>query len=171
MKRIAAIGLAVILMLIPFMAVNCDSNGDGGNGDTAAIKDVIRDMYDAYNQENFAKALTYCTNYGDEDEAIAQMAAMKNITGNITVKSIDNINIDGSTATASVTEQVWGEDDTYEMKLVKIDGNWKVDMEEGDGDGGNGDLLWSEMNSGTSNNLEGIWGSSSITSEVYDQGL
>lgn len=121
MKRIAVIGLAVVLMLIPVMAANCDSNGgngdgDGGNGgDTAAIKNAINNMWDAYNQGNYSKALTYCTNYGSEDDAIAQMTFMKNFTGNVSVKSIENINISGSTARASVTEQVAGETDTHEV--------------------------------------------------------
>jgi hypothetical protein len=88
MKRMAVIGLAVVLILIPVMAVNCDSNGDNGSGDSAAIENVIRDMWGAYSQGNYAKALTYCTNYGDEDEEIAQMTAMKNITGDVTVLSI-----------------------------------------------------------------------------------
>jgi len=123
MKRIAVISLAIVLMLLPALGMNC-----AGGGDSAAIKNVIRDMWDAYNQGDYAKALTYCTNYGDEDEEIAEMTAMKNFRGNVTVKKIENINISGSTAIASVTLQIAGQTHTDKVKLVKIDGIWKINM-------------------------------------------
>jgi len=130
MKRIAVIGLAVILILIPVMAVNCDSNGDNGNsGDSGAIKNVIRDMWNAFNEGNYEQCLTYCTNYGDADEEIAEMTAMKAFTGNVTVESIEIINIGGSTAVAYVTLQIADQTDTDVVKLDKIDGSWKYDVE------------------------------------------
>jgi PKD repeat protein len=126
MKRIAIVSLAVVLMLLPALAMNC-GNGNG-NGDTAAIKSVIRDMWDAFNEGDYARCLSYSTNYGDADEQISEMTAIKIFTGNGTVKRIDNINISGSTATASVTLQVAGQTDTEEVELVKTDGGWKIDM-------------------------------------------
>jgi len=123
--------LIVVCLLIAVLSASCGGGDGGGNGDSAAIKNVIHDMWDAYNQGNYAKALTYCTNYGDEDEEIAQMTAMKNFTGNVTVKGIENIKISGSSATAKVTLYIAGQTDIDEVKLVKIDGNWKINMGEG----------------------------------------
>ena len=127
MKSMAIISLAIALMLIPLMAVNCDCTGD-----TTAIKNVINDKWDAYNQGNYAKALTYCTNYEDKDKEITQMTAMKNVTGIVTVQSIEDIYISGLKATATVTLYMAGQTDTDEVKLVKIYGGWKIDIKEVD---------------------------------------
>jgi PKD repeat protein len=124
MKRIAVVSLAVVLMLLTALAMNC---GDG-NGDPAAIKSVIRDMWDAYNEGNYAACLSYCTNYGDADERISEMTAVESLSGNVTVRRIANINISGSTATASVTLQIAGQTETDEVNLAKIDGTWKIDV-------------------------------------------
>ncbi|MFC2000483.1 nuclear transport factor 2 family protein [Chloroflexota bacterium] len=173
-KWLKVVTIAVLVVMLATASLwisGCGGNGNGnGNGDSAVIKNVIRDMWDAFNEGNYAKALTYCTNYGDADEEIAEMEAMKAFIGNVTVKSIENINISGSTATASVTLHIAGQTDTDEVKLVKKDGSWKIDLE---GDGG-GETptptptptptaggTWSEMSSGTTSDLCGIWGSSS----------
>jgi len=127
MTRIAVICLAIVLMLTPLMGVSC--SGDDG---TTAIKDVINDVCDAYNQGDYARALTYCINYGNENDAIGLMTTIKNITGSVTVQNIENITIGDSTATATGTFKITGATDTYEIKLVKIDGGWKVDLAEFD---------------------------------------
>jgi len=125
MKRVAVIVLAFILMLVPLIGVNCS---EGEDEDTTAIKNAVNSIWTAYNQGDYAKALTYCTNYESEDDEIAQMAAMKNFTGNVTVKSIDIINIGNSTAVASVTLNISDQTDTDVVKLDNIDGSWKYDV-------------------------------------------
>ena len=119
MKRIAVVYLAVVLTLSSVLVVSCSSSE---GGDTGAIKNTINSMWNAYNRGNYAEALTYCTNYGEEEDEIAQMSAMKNTTGNVTVQSIENIIISGSTATATVNLHIAYQDDSEEVNLVKIDG-------------------------------------------------
>jgi len=127
MKIIAVIGLAIIIMLIPLTAVSCSCAED----DAAAIEKVINDMWEAYNQGEYARALTYI-NYDDGEEVVAHMKVMKNAMGDVTVQSIEDIYINGWRATANVTLYVAGQADTDEVKLIKKGGSWKIDMDEVD---------------------------------------
>ena len=92
MKRIAVIYLAIVLTLSSVLGVSCSSEG----GDTGAIKNTINSMWNAYNRGNYAEALTYCTNYGEEEDEIAQMSAMKSTTGALKKNTASPISAAGS---------------------------------------------------------------------------
>jgi len=128
MKSISMIILAIVLMLIPLMVINCSCSGD-----TTAIKNVINSYWDAYNQGDYDMALTY-TNCEDEYKEIAIITAMKSVTGDVTVQSIEDIYISGSRATANVTLyiEIAEQTDTDEVKLVRVDGDWKIDISKDD---------------------------------------
>ena len=124
MKSTAVINLVIVLMLIPLMLVGCSCNGE----DTTAIKTVINNKWDEYNQGDYDMALIYCTNYKDKDKEIDRMTTVKNAIGNVTVQFIEDIYIDGPEAKANVTLYIAGQTYTDEVKLVKLYGGWKIDI-------------------------------------------
>ena len=75
-----------------------------GGSDTDDIKDLINSFYDAYNDEDYDKCLTYATDYGEADEAKALLAMGRELAGEATVESIEDVEITDSTATARLIE-------------------------------------------------------------------
>src|SRR5512136_2198685 len=102
----------------------------GGCSDTKeeTIEYTIRDYYAAYNAEDWEGCLGHIddtNNIGESTiESILTMA--RAATGKVTVKSVTNISITGSTATADVSITYASGSETKEYPLVKKDGSWKI---------------------------------------------
>jgi hypothetical protein len=105
----------------------------GGCSDTKeeTIGYTIRDFYSAYNAEDWEACLGHVDDEYDAGAAIVELLkASKTATGEVTVNSIDNVNITGSTATVDVTATLRGKTETIEHHLVKKDGSWKISLEQ-----------------------------------------
>jgi hypothetical protein len=99
------------------------SNGS----DTDDIEDVVNSFYDAYNDEDYDECLTYLTDYGDADQAKALLAMGVEYGGEITLESIEDIEITDSTATATVTTKMANSDESdVEEVSFKKNGSWKI---------------------------------------------
>jgi len=129
--------LLIVLMAAGLLALSCAGNGGDSAADEAEIKEVIRAYYSAYNAEDYATCLGYCTDYGDESDALQVIAWVKGLVGETTVVSIKDVKVTGSTANAEVTVSCGGATDTTTMSLRKV-GAWKIVFEDiGESDQGN----------------------------------
>ena len=124
MKKILFIG-ALVLLLGAFV-VGC------AKSDEQAVEDSIRGMIAAYNAEDYDKCMTYLDGVtdGEEAEIKAGLAMVHGFIGEITIDKIENVTVNGSTATAKVTFKMGEETDTSEMTLTKVDGKWKMGVED-----------------------------------------
>ena len=106
-----------------------DDNG-GTTSDSAAIKDTIKGYYSAFSAEDWNAWLSYIddTNNVGTDRILEITKAWRRMLGKVTVNSITNIDVKGSTATATahITIINIGESETEDWQLVKKDGNWKI---------------------------------------------
>ena len=102
----------------------------GGCSDTKeeTIEYTIRDYYSAYNAEDWDMCLGHIddtNNVGESAiESVLQMA--RAATGEVTVDSVENITVSGTSATADVKITYGGQSETKEYPLVKKDGSWKI---------------------------------------------
>jgi hypothetical protein len=115
--------IIALLLAIPMVLVGC------AKSDSAAIKDSINGFTAAYNAEDFDKCTDYLVGITAQTKPSVALAlqAGHTITGDIEVNSIDNIKINGSSATASVKVTYMGIEDTKELTLTKVDGTWKFE--------------------------------------------
>ena len=105
----------------------------GGCSDTKeeTIEYTIRDYYAAYNAQDWDVCLAHIDDTNNVGAAIIELLkASRAATGEVTVNSIDSINITGSTATADVTATLRGKTETIEHHLVKKDGSWRISLEQ-----------------------------------------
>jgi len=105
----------------------------GGCSDTKkeTIEYTIRDYYAAYNAQDWDVCLGHIDDTNNVGAAIIELLkASRAATGEVTVNSIDSINITGSTATADVTATLRGKTETIEHHLVKKDGSWRISLEQ-----------------------------------------
>ena len=118
------------LLLIPVLIVTLGMVlvGCAASTEEEKVEDAITGLVSAYNDENYDKCLTYLVGITDENEDIikAQLALGHGFTGDIELGNIENITINGSTATATVNLTVLDESDTSEMTLTKVNGSWKI---------------------------------------------
>jgi len=102
----------------------------GGCSDTKeeTIEYTIRDYYSAYNAEDWDMCLGHIddtNNVGESAiQSVLQMA--RAATGEVTVDSVENITVSGTSATADVKITYGGQSETKEYPLVKKDGSWKI---------------------------------------------
>ena len=102
----------------------------GGCSDTKeeTIEYTIRDYYSAYNAEDWDMCLGHIddtNNVGESAiQSVLQMA--RAATGEVTVDSVENITVSGTSATADVKITYGGQSETKEYPLVKKDGGWKI---------------------------------------------
>ena len=102
----------------------------GGCSDTKeeTIEFTIRDFYSAYNAEDWDVCLGHIddtNNVGESAiQSVLQMA--RAATGEVTVDSVENITVSGTSATADVKITYGGQSETKEYPLVKKDGSWKI---------------------------------------------
>jgi hypothetical protein len=102
----------------------------GGCSDTKeeTIEYTIRDFYAAYNAEDWEVCLGHIddTNSVGESTIESMLKMARAATGEVTVKSVTNISITGSTATADISITYASGSETKEYPLVKKDGSWKI---------------------------------------------
>ena len=102
----------------------------GGCSDTKeeTIEYTIRDYFSAYNAEDWDMCLGHIddtNNVGESAiQSVLQMA--RAATGEVTVDSVENITVSGTSATADVKITYGGQSETKEYPLVKKDGSWKI---------------------------------------------
>ena len=102
----------------------------GGCSDTKeeTIEYTIRDFYSAYNAEDWELCLGHIDDTDNVGAAaIESMLKMaRAATGEVTVDSVTNVNVTGSTATADVKITSGEHSETKEYPLVTKDGGWKI---------------------------------------------
>ena len=99
---------------------------EGATEESAAIEETIRDYFAAYNAEDFAKCLTYFTDFGDEQAAQASLSLMRDFIGEMTLHGVGDITVSDQTATARVDFIFWWAIDSQEMQFKKVNGVWKI---------------------------------------------
>lgn len=148
MKKASALVLALIMAMAIFAGCG------GGNADEQGIKDItakfqkcmnesdIFGIYDCIEPETSAQVMeqleTIISSTGmtidefKESEyytaVIEQFESAVNFDMKTVQLEVNNIKVDGETATADVTAKIDGMDDsTQTMGYVKVDGNWYID--------------------------------------------
>jgi len=116
----------VIWLLLVALGMSCGGGGGESNGDSAAIEDTIRGYVETYNARDYVQCLTYFTDYGDEDEALASLEFFRGLSGELGFQEIIDIDISGRTAMVTVAFTIGGEEGTDQMELKKVDGRWKT---------------------------------------------
>ena len=125
MRRILLVCLLVIGLLL--MA----SCGGGSSREATAVEDTIRGYVTKFNAGDYTRCLTYFTDYGDEEDALAFLSYMRSISGELELREIKDIAITGKNATATVVFTIVGEDNTDQVQLKKVQGQWKIIWEQG----------------------------------------
>jgi uncharacterized protein YerC len=111
------------------LLVGCASTGAATEEER--VKDTINGLFDAYNAENYEKCLTYLADVPEaaEEATIAGLEMARELAGELTVEKIENVTVDGSTATAKVTIGAQGQTQAMDLTLTKHDGSWKMSTE------------------------------------------
>ena len=63
-----------------------------------------------------------------KDTMKAGLGMAREVSGEIEVTSIEDVSVDGDSATAKVTVKVMGQSQTNTVSFTKVDGKWKFDM-------------------------------------------
>ena len=113
--------IIALLLAIPMVLVGC------AKSDSAAIKDSINGFTAAYNAEDFDKCTDYLVGITDATKGAVKESLRlgHQLGGDITVDNIEDISVDGSSATAKVTVTVMGQSFTKVVNLNKVDGKWQ----------------------------------------------
>lgn len=101
------------------------------------LEDTVKGYLTAYNAEDFTTCLTYFTDYGDEEEALAFLSYMRNLSGPLEFRETKGIAIippvapgSGQTATVTVVFTIGGEEGTDQLQLKEVNGKWKIIWEQ-----------------------------------------
>ena len=97
-----------------------------GADDIAAIEETIRGYFAAYNAEDFARCLTYLTNFSDEENEKSSLFIERNFWGKAILQEVEEIKTTGATVAAKYTVIIEGSSNTNKVQLQKIDGQWKI---------------------------------------------
>lgn len=129
MTRRNLVLVIALLLVIPVVLVGCGSNGSKKDESTA-VEASINGFADAYASGNYETCAGYLTETTDatKDTIIQELSAFHQITPEIQVDSIDNVTVEGSTATADVTVTVLSKQATVKMTLSKSDDTWKFSI-------------------------------------------
>lgn len=138
MKKIAlSVGmilLVVILLAIGIVSlVGCGGSSGGSSDDNAAITTTINAFNAAYNTEDYNSCLTlaYGWTEGTRSSVLSTIQMARTFSGPITISSITDISVTGSSATASVTSSTTNPDTdgkyshTQTQLFQKDGGTWK----------------------------------------------
>jgi hypothetical protein len=127
MKKLVLV--LALLVAIPVMLVGC------AKSNSASIKDSINGFVAAVNDGDYEKCTDYLVGVTDANKAAiaAELGGLKVYVQNIEVTNIEEINVDGSSATAKVTMKVTlaaalgggSMEQTIDLPLSKVDGKWK----------------------------------------------
>ena len=123
-----------LLVAVPVMLVGC------AKSDSAAIKDSINGFVAALNDGDYEKCTDYLVGVTDANKAAiaAELTGLEIFVQSIEVTKIEEITVDGSSATAKVTLKVTltaalgggTADQTIDLPLSKVDGKWKFAGED-----------------------------------------
>ena len=120
-KLVLAIAL---LMVIPVVLVGC------GKSEEASVKSSINGFVDAYNDKDYDKCTDYLLGITDATKETVKLGLgmAREASGEIEVTGVEDITVDGDSATAKVTVKVLGQTQTNTVSFTKADGKWKFDM-------------------------------------------
>jgi hypothetical protein len=126
MTRRNLVLIIALLLVLPVVMVGCGSK----KSEVPAVEASINGFADAYASEDYETCVNYFTETTDANRAtmIQTMTGFHGITPKIQIDSIDNVTVEGSTATADVTITVLGKQATMEMTLSKSGDAWKFSM-------------------------------------------
>jgi hypothetical protein len=126
MARRNLVLIIALLLVVPVVMVGCGSK----KSEVPAVEASINGFADAYASGNYETCADYLTETTDatRDTIIQQLSGFHQITPKIQVDSIDNVTVEGSTATADVTLTVLSKQATVEMTLSKSDDTWKFSI-------------------------------------------
>ena len=123
MQRILSVLVVVLAVLLAVgTLVAC---GEGVN-DERAIEDTIEGYVETYNSQDFVQCLTYFSDYGNEADALAFLAYMRSISGELELVEVKDILISYTTASATVVFIIAGEESTDQMQLRHVNSKWKI---------------------------------------------
>jgi hypothetical protein len=113
-----------LLLVIPVMLVGC-SESESDN-----VKNTINDFVGAYNAKDYDMCTGYLLGVTDANKETmkAGLGMARDVSGEIEVTSIEDVSVDGDSATAKVTVKVMGQSQTNTVSFTKADGKWKFDM-------------------------------------------
>jgi ketosteroid isomerase-like protein len=130
-KLVLAIAL---LLVVPVMLVGC------GKSESAAVEDSINGFADAYNDGDYEKCTDYLVGITDANKATIadELEGLEAYVESMEVTKIEEIKVDGSSATAKVTLKVTttaalggqSMEQTIDLPLSKVDGKWKFTGED-----------------------------------------
>ena len=97
--------------------------------DCVAVEDAIGEFFAAYNALNHNICLEYILEVTaeDRDRLAGLLKVTRNLTGTVTVRSVNNIQIEGSKAVAVLSVVIRGEANKKTINLVKQGNFWKLD--------------------------------------------
>ena len=126
MTRRNLVLIIALLLVVPVVMVGCGSK----KSEVPAVEASINGFADAYASGNYETCADYLTETTDatRDTIIQQLSGFHQITPKIQVDSIDNVTVEGSTATADVTFTVLSRQATVKMTLSKSDDTWKFSI-------------------------------------------
>ena len=123
--------LLVVTIVIAVVLIGC--GGNGADGDEKDIENTIRGYITTFNDRDYDECLNYFTSYEDEEDALAYLSYMRDLSGELELREVKDIAIvptsvpgSGPTATATVVFTVAGEEGTDQMQLTQVDGQWKI---------------------------------------------
>jgi hypothetical protein len=126
MRRRNLVLVIALLLVMPVVLLGCGSK----KSEIPAVEASINGFADAYASEDYQTCVGYLTETTDStrDTIIQQLSGFHQITPKIQMDSIDNVAVNGSTATADVTLTVLSKQATVKMTLSKSDGTWKFSI-------------------------------------------
>jgi len=123
-------GKKCICVRAPLLWVSsCFSSGAAqavSASDQAAIEEVMRAFFTAFNARDFDECLTYFTEFGEEAEAVSQLEAVRQLTGEWTFEGIEDMEFAKTTVVARVQATIGGWSQLRPMVLKEVDGFWKL---------------------------------------------
>jgi hypothetical protein len=125
-KLVLAIAL---LVAIPVVLVGC-----GAKSQVPAVEDDINGFVTAYNEGDIDKCTDYLVGITDANKETTKgtLQGFKALIQSIEVPSIEEVKVDGSSATANVALKVtfMGQpmEKTIPLTLTKEDGTWKFSL-------------------------------------------
>ncbi len=125
MKKILLVSILVLSLMV--VSVGCASSSD-----ESKIKSAVNGFFDALSDGDYDEAFDYVVGADQmtqeqKDAAVELLKQFMPSGIEIKVKSIDDVEVNGSTATASVVLTVSGQDaPAQEFEFAKEDGSWKI---------------------------------------------
>jgi hypothetical protein len=126
-KRVLVVSL-LLLSVLPLLVGCQKGESDTTKIEATLIEAALKESIAAYNESDFEKCLTYVADLSEEKKTklMGQLPGFRTITGEVTLRKTENIDIGGSIATADVTGTAQENTLTVEVTFMKQDGIWKV---------------------------------------------